>query len=217
MKLSWQRFATLRRVCDSLLIALILVVLFGMVLGRLVPLTGRTTLIIGGNSMQPTIPMGAAVIAEPVPASAIEVGDIVSLRTGAHLQSVFTHRVTRVVEHDGIPWVETKGDANAAPDPSLTSSANVIGRVSMTIPYAGFLLALLSVPTGVLFVLFLAGVLLTLTWLLESFEVDLIAQQPAPAPTEPLAPSSPASTRAARMQRLRRARHSAMDPAGRGD
>jgi signal peptidase len=217
MRISSRRFATLRRVCDSLLITLILVVLFGMILGRLVPLTGRTTLIIGGNSMQPTIPIGAAVIVEPVAPAAIQVGDVVSLRTGAHLQSVFTHRVTRVVDRDGVPWIETKGDANATADPSLTSTSQVIGRATTTIPYAGFLLALLSIPSGVLLVLFLAGVLLSLTWLLESFEVDLIAQVPEPAEPAPSSPTASANPRAARAHRLRRARESALDPAGRGD
>ena len=57
----------------------------------------------------------------------------------------------------------------------------MIGRVSATIPYAGFLLALLSVPSGVLFVVLLAAVLLTLIWLLETFEVDLVARAPSTA------------------------------------
>jgi signal peptidase len=210
MKLSARRFATLRRVCDSLLIALIVIVLFGVVLGRLVPLTGRTTLIIGGGSMEPAISMGTAVIVDPVAPTAIQVGDVVSLRTGTNLQAIFTHRVTRVVERDGVPWVETRGDANPTPDPSITSTEHVIGRVSATIPYAGFLLALLSVPSGVLFVVFLAGVLLTLTWLLESFEIDLAVRDARLAP-------QPATPRAVRARRLRHARHVTGGAAGPGD
>ena len=213
MRLTPRRFATLRRVCDSLLIALIVVVLFGVVLGRLVPLTGRTTLIIGGGSMEPSIRMGTAVIVEPVAPSAIRVGDVVSLRTGPDLQAIFTHRVTRIVERDGIPWVETKGDANATADPSITSSAHVIGRVSATIPYAGFVLALLSVPSGVLFVVFLAAVLLTLTWLLESFEIDLAIRDARLPPT----PSTPPTVRTVRARRLRHSRQAAGGTAGPGD
>jgi signal peptidase len=117
------------------------------------------------------------VIENPVPPADLDVGDVVSLRTGSRLQSIFTHRVTRTVPREGTIWVETKGDANAAPDPSLTSSDHVIGRVSVVIPYAGFLLALLSVPSGVLFAVLLAGVLLTLTWLLESLEIELAIRE----------------------------------------
>jgi signal peptidase len=214
MRLSARRLATLRRVCDSLLIALILVVLFGVILGRLVPLTGRTTLIIGGGSMEPAIPLGAAVVVDPVEPSDIHVGDVVSLRTGATFQNMFTHRVTRIVERDGIPWVETKGDANATIDPSITSTAQVIGRVSATIPLAGFLLALLSIPSGVLLVIFLAAVLLVLTWLLESFVIDAAIrdaqQSPVPIPTA-------THPRSARARLLRHHRRAATGSAGPGD
>jgi signal peptidase len=228
MTLTPRRFASLRRICDSLLIVLIAVVLFGVVLGRLVPLSGRTTLIIGGGSMEPALPIGAAVVVEPVDPATLRVGDVVSLRSGSKLQSIFTHRVTRIVPRESTIWVETKGDANADVDPSITSTEHVIGRVSATIPYAGFLLALLSVPSGVLFVVLLAAVLLTLTWLLESFEVDLVARKPSTAgpgapDTVPAAAGGspvarPAATgRAARAARLRQTRRTAMDPLGPGD
>jgi len=220
MRLPARRFATLRRICDSLLVALILVVLFGVVLGRLVPMTGRTTLVIGGGSMEPAIPLGAAVIDDPVAPAHIRVGDVVSLRTGAEFQNVFTHRVTRIAERNGVLWLETKGDANAAVDPSITSTEHVVGRVSATIPYAGFLLALLSVPSGVLFVVLVAAVLLLLTWLLESFEIDLtirdarIALETAPIPA---AAPPPPSQRSSRARQLRHTRRAATGSAGRGD
>ena len=45
-------------------------------------------------------------------------------------------------------WIETQGDANAAPDPSLTPATPVIGRVGVAVPYAGYLLTLLSSLPG---------------------------------------------------------------------
>jgi signal peptidase I len=221
--------ATFRRIVDSLLILLIVVVLFGMVLGRLVPLTGRTTLIIGGGSMEPTLDVGTAIVVDPVAPADIRVGDIVSLRSGTERKSIFTHRVTRIVAHDGTIWIETKGDANPTVDPSITSPADVIGRVSVTIPYAGFLLALLSAPSGIVFVLCLAIVLLLLVWLIESFEADAIASRATergrPDPSDPVArgsmarspeagpaPARSTSNRSARAQHLRRSRRATMDP-----
>ena len=38
-------------------------------------------------------------------------------RTGA---AIFTHRIVRIAERAGAIWIETKGDANATADPSLT-------------------------------------------------------------------------------------------------
>jgi signal peptidase len=234
MKLPPRLIATFRRIVDSLLICLIVVVLFGMILGRLVPLTGRTTLIIGGGSMDPTLPLGAAVVVDPVAPTDIHVGDIVSLRSGSTLQAIFTHRVTRIVPRDGTLWIETKGDANKDVDPSITSTANVIGRLSATVPYAGYLLALLSAPSGIIFVLCLAIVLLLLVWILESYEVDSIAvRAPVPDPGSPPRPLAPGavtgsmragvapprnpSTRGARAQHLRRLRRSVIGPLPPGD
>jgi signal peptidase len=180
MALLRSRAATLRRVTDCLLVVVIVVVLFGVLLGRVVPMTGRQTLIIAGGSMEPALPIGAAVIVDPVPPPALAVGDVISLRTGNELKHIFTHRITRIVQRaDGL-WVETKGDANAHVDPSLTPVSQVIGRVTRSVPYAGFLLALLSVPSGVLLVILVAALLLAVTWLLESYETG--GPQPTPAP-----------------------------------
>lgn len=172
---------TLRRVADALLIAVIVVVLFGVMLGRIISMTGRETFIIGGGSMEPGIPLGAAVVTEPVPPADLAVGDVVSLRTGPELERTFTHRITRLVPREDGLWVETKGDANEAIDPSITPARQVIGRVIVSIPHAGYLLALLSVPSGVLLVLLVAGCLLVLTWLLESFEIERVRRAPVVA------------------------------------
>ena len=179
------RAATLRRVTDCLLLVVILVVLFGVLLGRVVPMTGGQTLIIAGGSMEPALPIGAAVVVDPVAPPGLAVGDVISLRTGTELKHIFTHRITRIVQRADGPWVETKGDANAHVDPSLTPASQVIGRVARSIPYAGFLLALLSVPSGVLLVILLAGLLLALTWLLESYETG------GPPPTPLTAGATP--------------------------
>jgi len=53
---------TVRRLLDAVLLALILVVVFGVILAKVVPVTGRETIIVGGRSMEPAIPMGSAII-----------------------------------------------------------------------------------------------------------------------------------------------------------
>jgi signal peptidase len=160
-----------RRVLDAVLIALILVVLVGVILGKVVPLTGRQTIIIGGESMEPAIHLGSAIIVAPVAAADLHVGDVVSLRAGDE-NALFTHRIVEVVDRPDGRWIRTKGDANASPDPTLVHAAAVEGRVQLAIPLAGYLIALLSIPTGVLFLIGLAATLLAAVWLLESLELD---------------------------------------------
>jgi signal peptidase len=161
----------IRRVVDLALIGLIVVVLFGLILGKLVPLTGRQTIIIGGGSMEPAIGLGAAIVVAPIRPADLAEGDVVSLQVGPE-RTTYTHRVVEVAPRPDGVWIRTKGDANAEPDPTLVPATAVIGRVEWSIPYAGYLMALLSLPVGILFVLGLAATLLAIAWLLESVESD---------------------------------------------
>jgi signal peptidase I len=160
-----------RRALDLLLIVLVGISLFGLVLGRIVPMTGRATFVVAGGSMDPTIPVGAAVVVEPVAGRDLAVGDVVSLRSGPQ-HAVFTHRIVRLADRGGQIWIETQGDANPAPDPSLSPASAVIGRVAASIPYAGYLVALLSIPSGVLFIVSFGLVLLMSAWALDRDPLD---------------------------------------------
>jgi signal peptidase len=156
-----------RDVCDAALVLLVALSLLTIALGRVLPLTGRTTLAVAGGSMEPAIHLGSAIVVEPVDAHSLAVGDVVSLRSGPN-RAVFSHRIIRVVDRDGTVWIETKGDANAAADPSLTPASQVIGRASVTIPGAGYLIALLSSLHGIVFVVSLGLVLILAASLVES-------------------------------------------------
>jgi signal peptidase I len=156
-------------------VVLILVVVFGIAVAKGAPLIGRQSIVIGGGSMEPAVGLGAAIIVRSVAAAELAVGDIVSMQVGP-ARTTFTHRIVDVVDRADGRWIRTKGDANAEPDPTLVSATDVIGRVEFVIPLAGYLIALLSLPMGVMFVLGLAATMLAIAWLLESLELD---QRPA--------------------------------------
>lgn len=161
-----------RRALDAALLAIVAIVLVGIVFARVIPaVTGGTTLVVSGPSMAPAIPLGAAVHAIPVTAERLATGDVVSIRVGPQ-QAVFTHRIIRLVARaDGL-WIETKGDANAEPDPAIVPASSIIGRVEVTVPVLGYLITLLTEPEGVMFILGIAGSLLATVWLLETLELD---------------------------------------------
>jgi signal peptidase len=164
--------ATVRRLLDLVLLAMILTVLASLVVARLVPaITGGPTYVVGGGSMEPTIPIGAVVVDLPVAASDLQVGDVVSVKVGPQ-QALFTHRITRTLERDGAVWIQTKGDANPTPDPSIIPATAVAGRVSTVIPYLGYPIQLLSSLAGVAFLLSIGLVTLLGAWLLETLEDD---------------------------------------------
>ncbi len=165
----------LRRTLDGLLLALIAAVLVTILLTRALPLlTGGTTLVVAGASMEPTIPMGALVYDVPVRTDQLRPGDVVSIRVGPD-RAIFTHRVTRLATLPDGPYLETRGDANPAVDPALVPASAVIGRTTLTIPFIGFAVAVLSTPQGVVLLLAIAGILLAATWLVESIEDEQAA------------------------------------------
>jgi signal peptidase len=161
-----------RRTLDVLLLLLIVCVLATVVLARVLPaVTGGTTFVVGGSSMEPAIALGSAVHAEPVDAQTLRVGDVVSLQAGLK-HAVFTHRITRLVTLPEGLYLETKGDNNDAPDPSLVPAEDVLGRVTVSVPMAGFGIAILSSYQGVMFLIAFGLVLLAGAWLLETIEEE---------------------------------------------
>ena len=159
-----------RMTLDVLLIVLIVCVLGIVVLARIMPaVTGGTTFVVGGPSMEPSIPLGSAVHVVPVEASELRAGDVISLQAGMK-NAVFTHRIVRVVNLPEGMYVETRGDANTGPDPSLVPMEDILGRVTVSIPMAGFGIALLSSYQGVMFLIAFGLVLLAGAWLLETVE-----------------------------------------------
>lgn len=178
-----------RDLFDAALVLLVALCLLTIALGRVLPLTGRTTLVVAGGSMEPAIGLGSAIVVEPVDPRSLAVGDVVSLRSGPD-RAIFSHRVIRVVVRDGATWVETKGDANETEDPSLTPASQIIGRASVTIPNAGYLIALLSSLHGIVFVISLGLVLLLAASMVESVTMvwrraAVDQRQPEPAPQQP--------------------------------
>ena len=203
-----RRWVVAGRLVDVALLVVVAVGLTSVVLGRVLPALGHPVFVVAGPSMAPAIPVGAAVVLTPVAPGSLAVGDVVSLRSGPE-QAVFTHRIIRVADHDGGRWIETKGDANPGPDPSVTSVTAVIGRVDVAIPYAGYALALLSTLSGLLLVLSAGATLLVLGWWLDTAAAARRVVTPASAPVAPVAVSTTSAAdrvRADRSGRRRRAR-----------
>lgn len=163
--------AAFRRIVDVVLWAFVGLVVGTVLVGQLLPRLDHPVFVVGGPSMEPTIPVGAVVVTGPVSDPDLRPGDVVTMRVGPQ-QAFFTHRIVRTVERDGAVWLETKGDNNAESDPSIVPASVVIGRVEHTIPILGYLIALLSMPIGVAFAVAVAGSLYALAWLLESFEAE---------------------------------------------
>jgi signal peptidase I len=149
----------LLRLTDAVLTAVLLATLALAALVIAAPLTGHQPFILRGGSMSPAIPRGAIAIIAKDRLDTVQPGDVVTFQVPN--SAVITHRVVAVSQVSGVTWLETKGDANDTPDPDLIPATWVIGRVVLSVPLAGYLLALPSSPLGIValasFVLCLMG------------------------------------------------------------
>ena len=160
---------TARRLLEIILAVYVLGVVGLAAAAKAAPVAGYGLYAVRSASMAPALGVGDLVVAQDVDPTAIQPGDVItaSTRTG----STITHRVVAVASNGDGPAFTTRGDANASPDPVATPAAQVRGRVAWDIPLLGFLLAMVTTPSGIVALLSIGGSLLTVVWLLDDLEL----------------------------------------------
>ena len=103
--------------------------------------------IVLSGSMEPEIAPGDAVIVTETNPAAIGVGDVITFVRSEEGIPV-THRVVGVEESSSGFLFETKGDANSDVDADLVSESNVIGVVTITLPYLGYVVQAVNSTAG---------------------------------------------------------------------
>lgn len=98
------------------------------------------------GSMEPAIPTGSLVYAKSVEPSEVEEGDVIVFYSPMDASAVITHRV--VENHIVSGEFITKGDANSQQDPLPAEYECLLGKVCMTVPYLGGILAMLVTVSG---------------------------------------------------------------------
>jgi signal peptidase len=165
-----------RWLLDLALIALVMSVLSLVLAANIGPAVGHQVVVIRGSSMSPAIPLGSVVDLARVQPQDLRVGDVVTMKSPGG--TVYTHRIARIVTlPDGL-YIETKGDAVDKPDTPLQPVSEVTGRVGYSLPYFGFLLYMLTIPTGVMSIFSLALTMLLCIWLLEEMDSNDDDEEP---------------------------------------
>ena len=92
------------------------------------------------GSMRPTIPVGGLALDRVIPARDVRVGDVITFSDPYVRGRFVTHRVVEVVNTPHGLAYRTKGDANPALDPWAIKLGSQVGRVSFSVPVAGYVL-----------------------------------------------------------------------------
>jgi signal peptidase I len=115
------------------------------------------------GSMEPEIPKGAMVLAEPVEVNELRAGDVLLFNAPSEGHPLVVHRVFDVEHRRLGPVFHTKGDANDAPDVwTIRINGKQAWRVRHVAPVVGSAVGLLSDAGARMLVLVLGVVMLTL-------------------------------------------------------
>jgi signal peptidase len=105
--------------------------------------------IILSGSMQPSITAGSLILTKRLPQKDYQVGDVVTFFSRDRQKGLVTHRIIGLKNNQqGIPVMETKGDANTNGDPWQIGLGNIVGKEMVSIPYLGYLLSPVGTRLG---------------------------------------------------------------------
>ena len=158
----------LKAVCNilsGLIIALLLVLACVFFVPKIM---GGESLAVLSGSMEPGIPVGSIVVAMPVDTSEIKVSDVVTYRIDA--TTLVTHRVIAV--NEGERTFTTKGDANEVEDGAPVPFENIVGRVKLHLPLAGYISIYIKTPLGIAGICAVVFVMIILLYLPDMFKPE---------------------------------------------
>ncbi|MBI4709252.1 MAG: signal peptidase I [Candidatus Portnoybacteria bacterium] len=108
------------------------------------------------GSMEPAIKTGSIVLVKP--SSEYGAGDIITFGKTSKTQIPTTHRIVEVKNNGNI--FITKGDANENADTKEIKKSEIIGKVLLDVPYAGYAVASAKKPIGFLFIIVIPALII---------------------------------------------------------
>lgn len=124
-------------------------------------IAGYQMYIVLSSSMNPEFDTGSLAFVREIPPEQVVVGDVITFRRSADTDTLITHRVVEISREDGLRFI-TRGDANDINDPNPVLADNVIGRVTGSLPYLGYLLNYVQTRQGLIMLIFIPGIIIIL-------------------------------------------------------
>lgn len=133
-------------------------------------LVGFDTYVVLSGSMEPVHKTGALIYARDAEPTELMVGDVITFQL-ADSETIVTHRIIGMEGEGESLQFTTKGDANKVTDPSPVPADRVIGKVTFSIPYMGYVANFIQTPPG-LYYAAAAGVILVALMFLSDMLVE---------------------------------------------
>ena len=102
---------------------------------------GYKSFVIVSGSMEPTIMTGDAILVKEVSENEIKINDIISFSQEG---TIVTHRITEMIEENGVKKYKTKGDNNNAEDKEKITYEQIEGKYQFKIRQFGVIVEILK-------------------------------------------------------------------------
>ena len=137
---------------------------------------GIDTKIVQSGSMEPAVHVGALVFVRP--SASYSVGDIITFGEDSASAVPTTHRVEGVRKVGTTEFYTTKGDANEEADQQEVAINEVIVKVFLSVPFAGFVLDFARQPLGFALLIAFPAFLVILAELVAIFQEVRFLRKP---------------------------------------
>lgn len=158
--LPWRRISSIAgNVLLAWVLAMLLIMSLFLVKSRLdgdqPQFFGHRFLVVTSGSMSPAFGAGSVVAVRATDPAELAEGDVITYRDPVESQLTITHRIV-AVDRENMEFI-TRGDANNTDDPVPVAAENIVGRVALAIPAAGYVLNFVQTRTGLLLLIIVPG------------------------------------------------------------
>lgn len=156
-----RKITRLKEIFSTGLVGVVVVLAVALVSLRLL---GFKSFTIMSGSMEPKLSVGSLIFVKPTDPNSLESNDIITFLTGKN--TIVTHRIVEktVSDENGeeVFRFSTKGDANDVADQKTVRAENVVGKVTFSIPFMGYVSNNLQKPY-ISYLVFVLGAVLILS------------------------------------------------------
>lgn len=138
---------------DGIVVLAGLVVLF-LFASILLPRFDYHLFVVQSGSMTPSIGIGSVVVTKK--SADYKKNEVISFfrKEG----SIVTHRIVDIFERDGDILYKTKGDANVGEDIFSVRKSQIFGKVIISIPFIGYLVAFAKTKIGIIILVLIPAI-----------------------------------------------------------
>lgn len=123
------------------------------------------------GSMVPVFDPGSIVVVKNFSSQQVSKGDIITFKEPGDSTRIVTHRVAEIKKDNGGLSFITKGDANDGPDKDPIPAGNLIGKVTYSMPYVGYLADFVKTKKGMVIFLVIPGLIYILYELRNIYKI----------------------------------------------